>query len=57
VVGDGVPYDIFAMLNGVFTGITDDGQGGAGVEFSLSTRNQDEVEVFAGTASAHLEDY
>ena len=39
------------------TGITDDGQGGAGVEFSLSTRNQDEVEVFAGTASAHLEDY
>jgi acyl dehydratase len=38
------------------TAVTND-RGGAAVELSLSTRNQDEVEVFSGTASAHLEDY
>ena len=39
------------------TAVTRDDRGGTAVELSLSTRNQDEVEVFAGTASAHLEDY
>jgi acyl dehydratase len=38
------------------TGVTDDDRGGTGIELSLSTRNQDEVEVFAATASAYLDD-
>lgn len=39
------------------TAVTNDDLGGTGVELSLSTRNQDEVEVFSGTASAYLEDF